>query len=222
MYTFRSLLRSRVAVGAVSASVAVSLFGAASALANHDSNTIHACVNNGTVRIVQSSSDCRNPETHIEWNRQGPAGPKGDKGDKGDTGATGAQGLQGPKGDTGATGAQGPAGPKGDKGDPGLQGATGPVGPQGPAGGLAGYEMIVSEWTFWPPGTFGANAQVRCPVGKVVLGGGGESSMPLISSVPMEGFGQHFGPGWIVSMDNTSEFTQQIKAYVICANAQQQ
>lgn len=56
----------------------------------------------GDVRLVDENEACRNYETGITWNQQGPQGPKGDPG---------------------------PAGPPGPKGDPGPQGATGPPGP---------------------------------------------------------------------------------------------
>lgn len=61
--------------------------------ASHDTNTIHACVaqsgsqnqsqnmqgqgNAGSVRIVDSETDCRNGETHLTWNIIGPPGPPG-------------------------------------------------------------------------------------------------------------------------------------------------
>ena len=40
---------------------------------------IHACYNksNGTVHIVNASSDCRRDELPVSWNVEGPAGPKG-------------------------------------------------------------------------------------------------------------------------------------------------
>ena len=41
--------------------------------------TIHACYNNtnGNLRLVSSASDCREHETAISWNEQGPQGPPG-------------------------------------------------------------------------------------------------------------------------------------------------
>jgi hypothetical protein len=123
---------------------------------------IHACYKeNGQLRVIDtysSSPGCKNQETALDWNKQGPegpigaTGPAGSKGDtgaqgpKGDTGATGATGAQGPKGDTGAagatgakgdTGAQGPigaTGAQGPKGDTGAQGPIGATGAQGPKG----------------------------------------------------------------------------------------
>src|SRR5262245_1013288 len=58
---------------------------------------IHGCYQDkkGSLRVVESASDCISPEVPIEWNQKGP---KGDKGDKGDQGIQGIQGLQGPQG----------------------------------------------------------------------------------------------------------------------------
>jgi hypothetical protein len=76
---------------------------------------IHACKNdtNGDLRIVGGTSTCRNSESAVNWNAEGPQGDRG---------------AAGPAGPTGATG------PKGDAGDTGVQGPPGPTGPQGPAG----------------------------------------------------------------------------------------
>ena len=107
--------------------------------------TLTACVkaNDGAMRLVSSASACRNNESAVTWNAegpqgvagpvgpQGPQGPQGPKGDKGDTGDTGATGPQGPKGDTG------PAGPAGAglTSIDGLNGLTCTVG--GSAGTIA-------------------------------------------------------------------------------------
>src|SRR3954451_21965900 len=79
------------------------------------SGVIHACKNdtNGDLRMVSAASTCRNSESAVDWNAEGP---KGDRGPAGPTGATGA------------------AGAKGDAGDAGVQGPPGATGPQGPAG----------------------------------------------------------------------------------------
>jgi type VI secretion system secreted protein Hcp len=79
--------------------------------------TINACyLPSGSVRVVDSASDCKSSETFISWNQKGP------KGDTGPQGIPGEQGKQGDKGETGAQGIQGP------------QGVQGPAGPAGPAG----------------------------------------------------------------------------------------
>lgn len=111
---------------------AVSGTGAASAV-------IQACQNktNGALRVVDGPGECRNSETALRWNVQGP---KGEPGDRGPAGATGATGATGPAGPTGAAGPAGPAGPQGETGPTGPagpQGATGPAGPQGPPGPAA-------------------------------------------------------------------------------------
>jgi hypothetical protein len=97
-----------------------------------DDGVIHACVkDNGQVRIVNAASDCKNQETHIQWNIVGPQGPKGDTGD---TGPQGPQGVAGPQGEIGPQGPQGAQGEKGDVGPAGSAGSTGATGPQGAQG----------------------------------------------------------------------------------------
>ena len=73
-----------------------------------EDGSIHGCFithNNvnepqGQIRVVSSEAECRNNETPITWNQEGPPGDKGDKGDMGDMGD------------------------KGDKGDPSQPGAS--------------------------------------------------------------------------------------------------
>ena len=138
---------------------------------NLDPNVIHACVHqdrrddrdkgdkrdkgddeDGLVRIVRPSDECRRNEAAMHWNiaglqsLKGEKGEKGEKGDKGDQGLPGAQGSKGdigaqgtvgatgPSGATGLTGAMGPAGPVGPMGPIGPVGATGATGPAGPTG----------------------------------------------------------------------------------------
>ena len=101
--------------------------------ANAQGNTVYACVNNssGEVKIVTSTTVCKNNETLKTWNVVGPTGAIGPQGS---AGTTGAIGPQGPAGTTGAIGPQGPAGTTGAIGPQGPAGATGAIGPQGPAG----------------------------------------------------------------------------------------
>lgn len=67
--------------------------------------TINACIgDNGFLRLVGVSGDCRRGESPISWNTVGPAGQ---------TGPAGAQGIAGHDGRDGATGPQGPAGASG-------------------------------------------------------------------------------------------------------------
>ncbi|HVK87873.1 MAG TPA: hypothetical protein VM513_27325 [Kofleriaceae bacterium] len=101
---------------AVTASVAV---GAATfASSTTEDNTIHGCVSaNGGLRIVESSGLCRNGETPLVWNIEGPQGPVGPEGA---AGAAGPEGPMGPAGPQGVLGPEGPAGPPG----PGLNRAA--------------------------------------------------------------------------------------------------
>jgi microcystin-dependent protein len=89
--------------------VVLALAGAGIALASSTTsatNTLTACVKqaNGAMRLAGSAADCKNDETAVSWNAQGPAGATGPTGPQGETGPTG---LQGPTGDTGPAGANG-------------------------------------------------------------------------------------------------------------------
>jgi hypothetical protein len=114
-----------------------------------DSNgVIHGCYvsGQGQLRVIDTAKakeSCKNNETAISWNQQGPKGDKGDTGPQGPQGVKGDTGPQGPQGIQGATGAQGPQGPQGETGPQGedgpagadgAAGAQGPAGPQGPPG----------------------------------------------------------------------------------------
>jgi len=57
--------------------------------------TIYACVTKttGALRVVATAGSCKNGESPLSWNIQGPIGPQGlqgQKGDKGDTGPAGS------------------------------------------------------------------------------------------------------------------------------------
>jgi type VI secretion system secreted protein Hcp len=79
-------LLAAAALGAIAAALAWAAAG--------DSTAIHACVANGSnlVRIPAAGDGCRQNETAVEWNAQGPAGLPGPKGDPGPQGPTGAAG----------------------------------------------------------------------------------------------------------------------------------
>lgn len=99
-----------------------------------DITKIHACVkNNGEIRIVGANESCKDSQSALDWNIQGPQGPAGPQGPKGDPGPAGPPGPQGPAGPQGPEGIQGLQGPKGDTGPTGPQGSQGPPGPPGPA-----------------------------------------------------------------------------------------
>ena len=147
-----------------------------------DNGVIHACYkSNGDLRLADpaAQNNCKNNETALDWNVQGPAGAQGPVGPTGPTGPAGPAGPAGPKGDTGATGstgAAGPAGAKGDKGDTGATGPTGPQGPAGPAGPAGGLDttQIVSQPVDVPPHIFSpaVHADAVCPAGQIAVSGG--------------------------------------------------
>ena len=145
----RAIRQKRVLAVCAGAILAVSV-GVAYAAIPDASGVIHGCYSagQGQLRVIdtENGEECRNNETALSWNQQGPKGDQGDKGDKGDQGETGPQGpqgvpgQQGPQGETGPqglqgeTGPQGPAGADGATGQPGATGPQGPAGPQGPPG----------------------------------------------------------------------------------------
>jgi hypothetical protein len=120
--------------------------------------------------------------------------PAGQQGPKGDTGA------QGPKGDRGDAGAQGAKGERGDKGDPG-------------AAGISGRELVSGAETSLNPGQTGG-AQVSCPAGKKVIGGGGGSE----SVVAISAMGQINDSTWAVIAKNLEASPAKLSAIAICAN----
>lgn len=95
-------------------------------LATMTPGVLEACISggNGQMRLVDSSTACKNNETRVSWNITGPAGPPG------------PAGPAGPAGPTGATGAPGPAG------DPGPAGPPGATGPPGPSSGGAPFVWV--------------------------------------------------------------------------------
>ena len=159
--------------------------GLAFAAVPAEDGTITACRHNnsGALRVVDSAAACRNQETALTWNQQGPQGPAGPQGVPGPVGPQGPQGLAGPAGPQGpagadgadgvdgAPGAPGPAGADGVGGDPGAPGAPGPAGPAGPAGiSAARFTQVVS--TDLPDsGDFLRVATTRVPAGNYVVTG---------------------------------------------------
>ena len=149
---FFSKLKNRWAfISVIVGLVAASAFGVAVVADIPAPNgVIRACYkeSNGEVRLVDRASDCRNNESFIKWNQegpagpQGPAGPAGPAGPQGPRGLTGAAGPQGQPGATGATGPQGNPGAQGPQGVPGAQGPQGPQGPAGPSGGPRAYGSV--------------------------------------------------------------------------------
>lgn len=95
------------AVGVVLAAAALvaSGIGAHAVVADEADDTIDACYvpPSGPLRISADGS-CRNNETAVSWNEQGPPGPTGPPGPQGATGATGPAGPVGPQGPPGPAG----------------------------------------------------------------------------------------------------------------------
>jgi len=180
------MTRQTVIMIGVATTVAVAVSaGIAMATIPGAGGTIQGCYqkNNGQLRVVDTSVDCRASEVAISWNE------KGQKGDAGAPGADGAPGIQGPQGIPGVAGTNGVDGKDGQPGQDGQPGAKGNPGAPGPKGdkgdtgpSLSGYEIVgasVDVPTFQTK-----DAQVTCPAGKVVIGGGFNSAHlnPLISA----------------------------------------
>jgi hypothetical protein len=86
---------SRIGLAIVMLVAGIGIGAGAMAVAQGDDTTqIHACVNNtsGNVRILAANAVCRNNESPIDWNIQGPAGPQGEPGPTGEQGPPGANG----------------------------------------------------------------------------------------------------------------------------------
>src|SRR4051794_27348718 len=187
-WTGRRPLRIAVVAGAVLAGAA-GVATATSMVQGSTTTAIQACQNNGSglLRVVNSTSDCRQNETALTWNvagatgpagpagATGPAGPAGPTGAKGATGANGATGATGPAGPAGATGATGAAGAKGDtgatgaagvKGDTGATGAAGPTGPLGPTGQTGATGSAGTAGPTGPTGPAGPDPTADAFVGK--------------------------------------------------------
>src|SRR3989344_6196884 len=83
-------------------------------------DTINVCVKkSGLIYVIGDGfrrSDCKNNDTLLSWNTQGP---KGDPGPQGLQGEIGPMGTNGDKGDTGEQGPIGLMGLQGIQGEPG-------------------------------------------------------------------------------------------------------
>ena len=74
------LANKHIAIAAVLVWVSVlAVIAIAKVYADAANDTIEACYNNtnGELRRVNSAADCRNHETSLSWNVEGPAGPPG-------------------------------------------------------------------------------------------------------------------------------------------------
>ena len=84
-----------------------------------------------------------------------------------------------------------------------------------PRGVIPGWQIVQGNEVVFPPNSIGV-ASASCPAGKVLTGGGLESSLSSIrtsSSYPFD------SRTWIAGVQNTSgELSVSVHAYVICAN----
>jgi hypothetical protein len=175
----------RRALVLVAAGLAAAVVGGVSYAAIPASNgKINGCyeTQSGLLRVIDAGKTCRQLETPISWNQQGPKGDRGEigqPGPKGDAGLMGPPGPKGEKGDPGAQGepgvqgergSQGERGPQGEQGLRGLQGVQGPPGPGGSSEGVfatSGFPRSVGTGTeyvfFVSPGTYlvTANGRIR-------------------------------------------------------------
>lgn len=129
--------------------------------------------------------------------------------------------VPGPPGPQGAAGAPGPQGAQGVPGPPGEQGL------RGAPGGVAGWEMVekTQSVSVGVADMYRASLWVMCPVGKVLLGGGGGINQNGVAAMqinqPTHIPGQR---GWVVAfklMDTAppETWTPQVSVFAICADA---
>lgn len=174
-------MRIRHVSTALGALVSLGIAGAAAfAFQSQPDAVIIACINqqNGSTRIVASSSACRVSEVPVTWNVVGPQGPKGDKGD------AGAQGAAGP---------QGPAGPQGAQGVPGTAGPQGEPGAAGPGSRLVftkrwndPFSHYCCSWSTAPESTVVATTSSRTLLVHMELnldGGSHATCRPVVDGV---------------------------------------
>ena len=121
---------------------------------------------------------------------------------------TGAKVKNGTLTATDFTAGQLPAGPQGPNGDPGAQGPKGNAG----APGISGREYVIGADVSVNPGQSGG-AQVTCPAGKKVMGGGGGSE----GNTPITSMGQINDSTWAVAARNNEAFPVKISAHAVCA-----
>lgn len=222
---------------AIVTALAFSAGSAFVAYGNTPGKTYYGCIkaNGGTLYNVNTSAElaCKNGDTPVNWNQEGPQGLQGPAGPQGEAGVSGADGAVGPMGPQGE---QGPMGPAGEQGPPGPQGEPGPVGPaglqgpQGPAGatgpqgpsGMAGLEWVTVSRTYGPLEYY-TILDANCPAGKVAISGGfsKDYSALILTSRPILN-AANVATGWRVHAEMPAfqvhaEWTTV--AYALCANA---
>ena len=104
---------SRLGLGIAVGVGAVIAAGIVSATIPDATGVIHGCYtkSTGTIRVIDDAvTKCKQGETALNWNVQGPIGPVGPTGPKGDRGDQGIPGPAGAAGPAGPDGAPGPGG----------------------------------------------------------------------------------------------------------------
>jgi hypothetical protein len=132
-----------------------------------DPIVFRACLSDkGTLYNISLTSvpRCKDGDTQVTWNQQGPQGLPGPQGEQGPQGAQGEPGLQGQQGEPG------PQGPQGEQGLAGPQGEQGLQGPAGPSGVVAVYDVEALSG-YIPPGGSGEGV-ATCREGDIASGGG--------------------------------------------------
>jgi hypothetical protein len=107
--------------------------------------------------------------------------------------------------------AEGPPGPEGPQGPAGPEGTQGPEGPAG-QDGVSGRQVVVGPQLSLSHGATGTES-VACSSGALPLGGGFQTSHPLVSvfrSWPTVS-------GWAITGSNNSGINGWIRPFVICA-----
>ena len=109
---------------------------------------------------------------------------------------------------------------KGQKGDLGPRGDAGEAGPAGQDGakGVSGYEVVAKSSVF--DSTSSKSVDALCPAGKVPIGGGFTTSLPVAAESAAESF--LIGHQWHVAVNNVGPAKDwKLHGFVVCALANQ-
>jgi hypothetical protein len=197
-----------------------------------------ACVAEESMRLINSDLErCGPGEMELASEHTGASGPPGPAGPPGPPGPAGPPGPQGAAGAPGSAGrAAAGTGPTGPAPVPGAASASGsppgPPGPAGPAGragadGVSGFEIVSAKLAVTSRES--AAGQVRCPAGKVAVGGGvlpdpdgprkgaaPEDRTELVVSGPLLPSGDAAGYGWTATVRNTGTAPLAVVVAAIC------
>ncbi len=182
------MLGAAALVGALVSGAGAAVYGAATA----SSGVITACVREGAIRIVSSTSACTSVEAPLQWNQQGP------------------QGLQGPPGP------QGVAGPAGPSGTAGLVTAATAFDISGPAGTTHSGGIPCN-----PPLLPGQPPTAHIATGGGVSAAPGVASGSIMVDETSPVFAPGGSPvGWSVTVTNRVDLPagSKAEAWVICTS----